>query len=717
MTMTALQRRLNHLLNYNYKLDSINDFIDSIEQINTLYTDNELSEHIDTKTLNINYQAELYQIQQHELYNSTIESTLHQLTTFDHELYELMNLCHDITQQLQVNQDRYNQVIRSNHSLELQQSRLQHQQVILNEFISQYTIDNKHIQYIDMVYNNVVENGDITVVTNELFDIIQHVASIKQHCATQLQIQYAAVYYDIMDQLQQYNDKVYEIVYRYIQSTIKKVQSSDDISMLLIKSFNTLQSMPVYYTDCINELINVQRIVLVTRFINVLTKTNDNNRPIEVYAYDLFRYSSDMCAWCLQALQECKLLLIELLQHKDSNHHQQSTYNSKHDEYNRGNHTPAVDITDILSQISDSLIRVLQQRIEYSLNTATNTSIDSLYQTYHLLSFYTTTQLNTLLNSDCAYVNGCKQLCELSYNIFYSSLQSLVTKSIPNKSSMNSYDLSTPLYIQTIIQQLVALCDLYSNSVNNTSSNEFDKIVDIVIPPVLQSIGITHDNKLSHQHQFMLQINTLQYIIYCIKNYKFVSTQTLIDRLVQCIQQLTQHNIDTILNKCNMTQLLHTIQQHTTDHNTILSQQPNTSPHAVQQTLHSFYSQLYTNTNNVSTIPQCERIIHPQLRNYCRTLIVVGISNAYRTIYNVVNDDSHQYTDKSHLLQYSIHDIDILLELTPVQYDTVNSTNIQQYIIQLIDNDRDDMFGVAVSSRTQRMFGRQSSTGSNISSV
>lgn len=374
-------------------------------------------------------------------------------------------------------------------------------------------------------------------ISSEFFRVLDHVQSIHNDCRLLMQNGFETLALDFMEEMTLHQEAGLERLYRWTQSHCRNIDTTTELTGLVIEAMQRLQDRPVLFKYVIDEYASNRRSLLVKLFIEALTIGGNGSKPIEMHVHDPKRYIGDIFAWLHQAIHSERESLLILCRACDKN-----------------------DITDTVNSalvnITDGVCHTLRVRIDAVLNSVHDTIV--LYSIANLIRFY--------FNIIMSMVKGKGQLeqCltevqQISETFYLNSLTQQVRDILSHQYDLQQADLAPPPSVRKLLAILKELLSV-ANMVEGRQQ-DIIKIVSCVVDPLLQTIT----EQASHLPAIDMAVyflNVLYDIIGTLAVYEFIDER--MERLnATCeaqIETLTSEQASSIVAHLNLGPIYNVLQ-------------------------------------------------------------------------------------------------------------------------------------------------------------
>lgn len=275
---------------------------------------------------------------------------------------------------------------------------------------------------------------------------------------------YETLAVDIMESMTLHQEAGLERLYRWTQSHCRNIDTTTELTTLVIEAMQRLQDRPVLFKYVIDEYAINRRSMLVKLFIEALTIGGNGSKPIEMHVHDPKRYIGDIFAWVHQAIHGERESLMILCRSCDKN--------------------DVIDtINGALVNIADGVCHTLRVRIDAVLNTVNDTIV--LYSIANLIRFYH--NIITSMVKGGGQLEQCLiEVQQVSETFYLNSLTQQVRDILGHHNNLQPADLAPPPSVRKLLTMLKELMSV-ANMVEGRQQ-DITKIVSCVVDPLLQTV-------------------------------------------------------------------------------------------------------------------------------------------------------------------------------------------------------------------------------------
>uniref|UniRef100_A0AAF5Q2E1 Conserved oligomeric Golgi complex subunit 6 n=1 Tax=Wuchereria bancrofti TaxID=6293 RepID=A0AAF5Q2E1_WUCBA len=599
------------------KLHTDQDFLKMVDYVAPML--NKIDIHVERR---LTYELEERKIKANREYLKAFGLVNDQVQDFVAKVMQLNSICQDMTNKIQLNKAKTQDLLARTAALQNEKQTLERKQIAIDDFLSRYSLTPEE----ETALKGSEADGTVNA---KFFAALQRVKQIHDDSKQLLRSSgehLAAL--EIMEEMANKLEEAYEVLYRSIQRECRLLNVEFlELKGVLVQSIASLQDREVLFNYALDEYTTARRNYLVRAYIDALTRggAGGTPKPIELLSHDPLRYISDMLAWIHQAMATERELLQALLKLCNSDVLKEKS-------------------TGIQSQISEALCRPFKVRVEQALTTETNCIV--LYRLSCLFTFYLET-MSSSLNSDSMLIQTFKELKELTLNLFFSGLHSLVQKLV-GKMGTPDYDLLPVFAVHQVLVLLKDVLESHDGGVAAVADKKenFEKIFTAILDPLNQAVQLSATQLHSSVDVAVYTLNCLSAVNSAIILYQFT------DSRLEMIKAQIDANVDVlvseqttfIITQTGLIELYRKALAHQPSQGA-LSEITGMEPSRISSTLLSFDTFL-TNPDKYR-LDQCMKISSTRLRDTIRERTIETVVAAYRIIYNKIIDPSNKYSQLS----------------------------------------------------------------------
>lgn len=430
----------------------LQDVIDSLKDLSTFFGENNLESR-----RNLRSQIEKRSLEINKDFLNSFKVVKDSLDAICEEVEAMNSSVNRMRETLHRTQTQTHELINQTNGLQQQSQKLSVHHDVANKLLAHFQLSLADHQ---ILYGQARDEK----VTKDFFNVLDHVQTIHHECRLLMQNGYETLAVDIMEEMTMHQEAGLEKLYRWTQSHCRNIDTTTELTALVIEAMQRLQDRPVLFKYVIDEYATNRRSLLVKMFIESLTIGSNGSKPIEMHVADPKRYIGDIFAWLHQAIHSERESLMILCRSCDKN-----------------------DITDIVNaalvNIADGVCHTLRVRIDSVLNTVNDTIV--LYSIANLIRFY--------YNIITSMVKGGGQLeqflmdvQQVSETFYLNSLTQQVRDILSHHHDLQQADLAPPPSVRKLLTMLKELLSV-ANMVEGRQQ-DIIKIVSCVVDPLLQAI-------------------------------------------------------------------------------------------------------------------------------------------------------------------------------------------------------------------------------------
>ncbi|KAK9241000.1 oligomeric Golgi complex subunit 6, partial [Lipomyces kononenkoae] len=318
-------------------------------------------------------------------------------------------------------------------------------------------------------------------VDNRFFEVIKKAQQIYSDCEVLLACENPVIGVEIMDEISKHTDAAFSKLYHWIQREIRQLSVDDPkIRRNIRRALGLLAGRPTLLQNCLESLSELRQKIILREFLAALT---EGTKPIELVAYDPFRYVGDMLAWTHSETVNEKEILELLFVAEDGNlaHGLDEGLTSEPwaDQF---------DLRQTIGELTDknmqSICKPLKARIDQSLSGNVDSTL--AYRIFNLFEFYRSIFFK-YLGENSQLLNLLKVLESSSMNQFHRSLREkiqLVQTELPTV----TLDLQPPQFLHQSLIDMKTLMTSFDTSFAvspDSRDQEFSKIIEEALVPYL----------------------------------------------------------------------------------------------------------------------------------------------------------------------------------------------------------------------------------------
>ncbi|KAK9468110.1 oligomeric Golgi complex subunit 6 [Lipomyces arxii] len=339
----------------------------------------------------------------------------------------------------------------------------------------------------------VLSDADVETLTSSaepiddaFFDIAKHAKQIFADCQALLASENPVVGVEIMDQLSKNIDAAFEKLFYWVQREIRHLSVDDPrIRKNIRRALGFLAERPTMLQNCLDNLSEIRQKIVLREFLEALT---EGAKPIELVAYDPFRYVGDMLAWTHSETVNEKETL-ELIFVADDN----GVAPNLEEVLTSEPWTEQLDLKRVIGELTDknlqSICKPLKTRVDQAISGDLGSTL--AYRISTLIDFYRSI-FSRFLRDNSQLLNVLKVLETSSMNQFHRSLKDQI-QSLKANLPATTTDLQPPKFLHDSLTEMKALMTSFDTSfaiAPESREEEFGKIIEEALEPYLECCGL-----------------------------------------------------------------------------------------------------------------------------------------------------------------------------------------------------------------------------------
>ncbi|KAK7207778.1 oligomeric Golgi complex subunit 6 [Myxozyma melibiosi] len=357
----------------------------------------------------------------------------------------------------------------------------------------------------------VLSENEIEILTSSakpidsvFFDTVRKAKQIYSDCQALLACDNPVLGVEIMDKTSKSLDQAFDKLYYWVQREIRHLSVDENSNRHLVrKSLGLLAERPTMLQNCLDGLSDIRQKIILHEFLEALT---EGNKPIELAAYDSFRYVGDMLAWTHSETVNEKEVLELLFIGEDTNIAQglESGYASEP-------WAVEFDLKRTIGELTDKNMQAVCKPLKARIDQALSGHVESTlaYKIYSLIDFYHSI-FSRFLPEHSLLLSTLKVLETNSMNQFHRSLREHI-HSIQTDLPPVADDLQPPQFLHEQLAQMRTLMASFDTSFavsHESREQEFSKIIEEALEPYLTCcISMSDKGRLKPAERDMYIIN------------------------------------------------------------------------------------------------------------------------------------------------------------------------------------------------------------------
>ncbi|KAJ8912949.1 hypothetical protein NQ315_000004 [Exocentrus adspersus] len=600
-----LSKRFNKVLETELEADE--DTLEALKQLSTFYSENTLPSRRDLRSkiekrsldININLLSSFSKVKDTfmSIYNDIVE----------------MNRCVDeITCKLQNSKQRSKALLQQTSMLYSGRNKNTVYQKIVSPFLNkvQLSPDESLILY---------GNQRSSSLTHATFSVLDKIQQIHNYSRILMRCGLQTVALDTMEHMVLHQEEALENIYRWTQNHCRYVDNLE-LTELIANAMSKLQDRPPLFRYIIDEYCVGRRSILVSAFIDALTKGGPSGKPapIEMKAHDIQIYVTDMFVWLYKAISVEQQNLLQMLKFCDN--------------------IDSDFILDTLIKVCDGICQPLKIRIEKVLGVPTQAVI--LYSVLNLLRYYKKCICKILPRGSLE--NTLVNLQNMGEQVFFTTLQQEINNMFIKIESPVRDLVPTPA-----IHNLLALLRDMLSTANMNDGREIDmkKITQYIIEPLLRCVN-EQASHLPALDMSIYTVNCIYDIFTCLSMFEFMDEflERLQAQADAQIDNLTAEQASFLVANLNIGPIYTILQDSQREP---LSTIPGMEPSNLQK----FFLKLeqFITSPELTLLPQFDLLLSSKYKRVVEKRSREVVLAIYTQLFEAVNNPQNQYENPSSL--------------------------------------------------------------------
>ncbi|KAK9460039.1 oligomeric Golgi complex subunit 6, partial [Lipomyces oligophaga] len=499
-----LSLKLSEILSTSYADSSIKDALqllgDRIEE-NTPELRRQFKANVEAEVIEANGQV-LEQFSKIAMQLERIKRTITNMNTIVGEITERVDKSKAETKDLFVEEEK----------LSATKGEITAKQSLLDGIRAHFTLNENEVE---------VMTSSAEPIDDRFFVVIDKAKKIVSDCEVLLACENPVLGVEIMDRMSKYQDQAFDKLYYWIQGEIRHFSVDDERNRQTIRrALGLLAERPELLQNCLDGLSDMRQKVILREFLSALT---EGSKPIELAAYDPFRYVGDMLAWThSETVNEKEILELLFAVHdpKIVIAENETIIEPWIEEF---------DIARTVSELTDknmqSICKPLKARIDQALSG--NIDFTLAYKIYNLIEFYYSIFCKYLVDGS-VLLNLLKVLQASSMNQFHRSVKSQVHSVQIDLPEVLS-DLQPPMFLGENLNKMKILMQSFDTSsavTHEGKEEEFTKIIEEALEPyLLCCLSMCDNGNIGPEDKDMFMINSTDAIIAVLELYPFTKAK------------------------------------------------------------------------------------------------------------------------------------------------------------------------------------------------
>ncbi|KAK9479260.1 oligomeric Golgi complex subunit 6, partial [Lipomyces japonicus] len=394
------------------------------------------------------------------------------LETIGLTISNMNSVVNEITESLSTSKDFTRELFKEEEKLSSRKHELETKRALLSSLNEHFILSDLEIEILTLSSHKI---------DYLFFEVVTKAKRIYDDCEVLLASENPVIGTEIMEQLSKHLDQAFNKVYYWIEREIRNLSVDDpQIRVYIRKSLGLLAERPTLFQNCLDRLSEIRQKIILQEFLTALT---EGTKPIELAAYDSFRYVGDMLAWThAETVNEKEIL--ELLFISDDANIAHGLQEGLASEPWAGQFDLAKTIGDLTDKNMRSICKPLKSRIDQALSGQISSTL--AFKICHLIEFYRSI-FAKYLQEDAQLLNVLKVLETLALNQFSRAIREHVRVLQSNLPQVPK-NLRPPDFLHENLnemKELMASFDTAFAIAPQDKDQEFAKIIDQALEPIL----------------------------------------------------------------------------------------------------------------------------------------------------------------------------------------------------------------------------------------
>ncbi|XP_013133497.1 PREDICTED: conserved oligomeric Golgi complex subunit 6 [Papilio polytes] len=524
----------------------------------------------------------------------------------------------DMSNRLQESKTKTHHIITQTTKLKEERKKTKKKLLWVDAFVKEFQIAPEQIK---ILYN-------VTPLTLDFFNTMSQIEKLYENCKILVKHWYQTPAFEIMEMIGLQQEVAIEKLYHWTIGACLLVDSPNNA--LVPKALGKFENRQVLFSNIIDEYCNARKATVVQLFIDVLTKGNNNSKPLEFYANETTRYIGDILAWVYQIIPIEKDNLCTLFKY--------CTMPDKDEK-----------ITYALTNIMEALCPLLKVRAELILTPDKDALV--LWSITNLMLYYKNIIQSTITKGHL--IDTFDELIKKSQDMFLVTLDNRVQKELSHGVKAPPLDLNPSVVVTDLISFLRDIMNLSNNAIKT------DKriITTHILDPLLHAINETACH-LSSTDMSVYMLNCI-YHIQCT-----LSLYTILDEYNERLQAQSEAQIDTLTSEqasflvanLNMGPMYTILQEKISGP---LSAIPGMDTATLKTFLNKF--DMFLVTPDVYILPQLNLLISHNHKSVIKKRAFEVIFAIYEQLYKAIHDPANSYVEPQGIVRRTPEEVKKLL--------------------------------------------------------
>ncbi|KAK9448007.1 oligomeric Golgi complex subunit 6 [Limtongia smithiae] len=400
-----------------------------------------------------------------------------QLETIGLSIANMNSLVGELTESVEKSKEMTKNLFADEEKLSATKKEVQSKQAILDAVQTHFIMSPAEVETL---------RSSAEKIDDKFFYTFNKAKKIYADCQALLTDENPVIGPEIMNDISRDIDMAFDRLFYWVQREIRNITADDPSHRRLMRrSLGVLAERSSLLQICLDGLSEIRQKVVLREFLDALT---EGTKPIELFAYDAFRYVGDMLAWTHSETVNEKEILEMLFISEDGGIKQgleeglaSEPWTTAEDEF---------DINAMIRTLADKNMQAVCKPLKARIDQVLVGSIDSslAYRIYNLLVFYRSV-FSKYLNESAQLLNVLRVLESSAMNQFHRSIKQRIN-AVQTDLPAISTELQPPQFLQVALTDMKTLMASFDASFaldESARTKEFSKIIEEALEPYLTS--------------------------------------------------------------------------------------------------------------------------------------------------------------------------------------------------------------------------------------
>lgn len=273
--------------------------IESFDAISAFYVDNTVEAR-----RSLRQDVELQNINLAKTFLKEFDNIHQQIETIEKSSTTLQEACQQLAVKVSTADENMKSFMNRAADLDKTKAFYARQSEEISKFLTRFQLSREEI---DSLYNASIDDP---AGSADFFHAFQRLKNAYNDCKVMVESNNYTAGFELLDALGQHQDTAYQRLFEWVklkcENLIDDSQSApQDIDIQLQFAIRSLRTLPMYFSQCQDLVINSRRGQLVQKFVVALTQGGSGGqvfRAIDLHMHDPVRYVGDMLAWMHQTV-------------------------------------------------------------------------------------------------------------------------------------------------------------------------------------------------------------------------------------------------------------------------------------------------------------------------------------------------------------------------------------------------------------------------------